>query len=648
MARIAGTASADTLPGTSLDDEIDGLDGNDTIFGNGGNDTINGGNGDDTIFGDNTGSVGHDVLSGGAGNDSLTAGDGNDILNGDAGNDSLFGGDGNDTLDGGTGRNWLLGQNGNDTYIISDVRTYINDTSGTNVGYITVDFYKAAEGITWGWAPGVQKLPYWVDSLTLNAAPSYISDRSSPTIIHYYFPTTAPTYQTAEERANFKAFNSQQQQWTLDQLNYISSQVNIQFVQVFSEADAVANPGTVVFQFSDRPNAASDEMVYNPPNRLTPQPNASNIWIKNDGLHENFADGQRMSWILIHAIGHAIGLKHPFAAAGTEGGSAESPYLPTADDSRNWTVMSYTAASDERDGNYHGVYKPLDLQALMYLYGVSPSLNAGNNTYVLSSAQPNFINDGAGIDAIDGSSQTQGLSLHLSAGYWDYIGTKGSVITQAGQVTVGFGSVIENAYGGSGNDTITGNDAANTISGGRGADTLFGGNGVDTLGYHIDPSGGSAQGIYVNLAANVALDTGGAVDVFTGFENIVGTNNPYPGGYWSDFLIGDASANVIAGLGGNDYIAGGLGIDYLVGGTGTDWFIMNGDIVAGGYDVIGDFNSGGETDYLALPIAQQANTVFGDAGGYAYAYVSLGGGNAYTILVSGITGAQLQSQTFFS
>ena len=311
MARIAGTASADTLPGTSLDDEIDGLDGNDTIFGNGGNDTINGGNGDDTIFGDNTGSVGHDVLSGGAGNDSLTAGDGNDILNGDAGNDSLFGGDGNDTLDGGTGRNWLLGQNGNDTYIISDVRTYINDTSGTNVGYITVDFYKPAQGITWGWAPGVERLPYWIDALTLSSAPAYVSERSTPTVIRYYFPTTAPSYETAEQTADWKAFNPQQQQWTREQLNYISSQINVQFVEATSAAEAAADPSTIVFQFSDFP--VLDAEGFDPSNRFGTNSTASHIWIENDGQHENFADGQSMSRTLIHEIGHTFRLQHPLS-----------------------------------------------------------------------------------------------------------------------------------------------------------------------------------------------------------------------------------------------------------------------------------------------------------------------------------------------
>jgi serralysin len=41
--------------------------------------------------------------------------------------------------------------------------------------------------------------------------------------------------------------------------------------------------------------------------------------------------------------------------------------------------------------------------------------------------------------------------------------------------------LIENAVGGSGNDTLTGNDAANLLKGGRGADRLSGLGGSDIL-----------------------------------------------------------------------------------------------------------------------------------------------------------------------
>lgn len=58
---------------------------------------------------------------------------------------------------------------------------------------------------------------------------------------------------------------------------------------------------------------------------------------------------------------------------------------------------------------------------------------------------------------------------------------KAATISAAGQVTINFGSVIENAIGGQGNDMLTGNDAPNVLTGGAGNDQLSGGPGDDSL-----------------------------------------------------------------------------------------------------------------------------------------------------------------------
>ncbi len=42
----------------------------------------------------------------------------------------------------------------------------------------------------------------------------------------------------------------------------------------------------------------------------------------------------------IHEIGHAIGLKHP-GNYNAEGGGTPGPYLPSAEDNHQYTVMSY-------------------------------------------------------------------------------------------------------------------------------------------------------------------------------------------------------------------------------------------------------------------------------------------------------------------
>lgn len=41
-----------------------------------------------------------------------------------------------------------------------------------------------------------------------------------------------------------------------------------------------------------------------------------------------------------------------------------------------------------------------------------------------------------------------------------------------GNISIAFGAIIENAIGGSGSDTLTGNSASNALTGGAGADTF--------------------------------------------------------------------------------------------------------------------------------------------------------------------------------
>jgi Ca2+-binding RTX toxin-like protein len=91
-----------------------------------------------------------------------------------------------------------------------------------------------------------------------------------------------------------------------------------------------------------------------------------------------------------------------------------------------------------------------------------------------------------------------------------------------------------------------------------GADSQFGGGGVDTLSY-----AGSAAAVTVNLATGAASGGDAAGDLFTGFENLVGSAS-------ADTLTGDGAANAITGGGGADTLNGGAGADVLRGGVGVD------------------------------------------------------------------------------
>ena len=113
--------------------------------------------------------------------------------------------------------------------------------------------------------------------------------------------------------------------------------------------------------------------------------------------------------------------------------------------------------------------------------------------------------------------------------------------------------------GGAGDDTLDGAGGDDVVEGGAGEDTLDGGAGTDTLSYE-----GSSARVIVNLSNNKTFQGDAEGDTISNFENITGSET---GG---DDLRGDASDNVIMGLGGWDSMWGEDGDDTIFGGPGED------------------------------------------------------------------------------
>jgi Ca2+-binding RTX toxin-like protein len=140
--------------------------------------------------------------------------------------------------------------------------------------------------------------------------------------------------------------------------------------------------------------------------------------------------------------------------------------------------MSYNDSSAE----YYLRFSVLDIAALQYLYGPSKTARTANDTYSISTTGTNFIWDGAGADTITAAACNQGCTIYLTPGYWGYVGSsKAAYITGPGQITVNFGTTIENLIGSGYADTLVGNEVGNSISGGSGNDTIEGGGGNDTI-----------------------------------------------------------------------------------------------------------------------------------------------------------------------
>lgn len=142
----------------------------------------------------------------------------------------------------------------------------------------------------------------------------------------------------------------------------------------------------------------------------------------------------------------------------------------------------------------------------------------------------------------------------------------------------------DNFWDGRGNDTMFGGYGNDTFFSGGGADTFFGEGGNDTVNYSGTPG---TAGVYANLADGLGGEFGSASDHYSSIENITGTN-------YRDWIVGDANANVLRGLAGDDYIEGGAGGDTLDGGTGVDGLIYSHSTARVVVDLLNNTASGGD------------------------------------------------------
>lgn len=525
---------------------------------------------------------------------------GNDTLRGDGGDEVLFGGDGDDSMDGGSGLNILVGGNGNDHYEIRNRTDLVLDSGGHDNGAILVDWYKTSPDVeNWTWAPGVQKLPYWIDALTFAGVPFIGEETGTGRIIRVAFALLPPSFFDGGDKSGFQPFNALEISYTRKVLAYIESVLDVHFV----ETTDTEGLGTIVFANNHQNGSAGYGYM------LQPASAGSKVLVGTTKLtlSPNLDQGAEFMRVITHEIGHALGLKHPFAAADSLGNSGPGPYLPKAEDDVQDTVMSYTGIESSP-----GKYSPLDIAALQYIYGPASGYNSGDTHYLIRQSAL-MIGDGGGIDTIDGSTQIQDIVLSLEAGYWSHVGAKADTITAPGQITINIGTTIENAIGGAGNDHITGNEVANRIAGGGGNDALDGGAGLDTAVY-----AGARAGFTVTQggAGLVVTDKSGAqgIDTLAGIERVV---------------FGDgALAFDLAGTAGQAYRLYAAAFDRKPDLAGLGYWMNAMDHGASLVDVATDFTKSGE--FTAMYDAAHTHEDFlnklyqhilhraPDAGGYDY------------------------------
>ncbi|WGI20622.1 M10 family metallopeptidase [Amylibacter sp. IMCC11727] len=343
--------------------------------------------------------------------------------------------------------------------------------------------------------------------------------------------TTANPFRLTYQYANSQPsdLNSQYSGWEVwstaekaayrDALDHIETLINVEFVEVTGSNDPDMNVGKVDFS----PGLAGlGGLSYSTSGGQLSR-------IDNFTLFNNDINMANATNLILHELGHALGMKHPFDGASQ---------LPADQDNNKYTVMSYDR--NPENGQDSDAMMLYDVLALQDLWGANTSTSTGNTKYTGSRTDNmDTIWDAGGTDMLNASSRSNDVRLDLREGMFSQFGSYEDV-------SIAFGTVIENARGGSGSDLLQGNAANNRLFGGTGNDDLNGGNGRDYLRGH-------------------------------------GDNDTLKGGAGNDSLRGGRGA---------DTLDGGTGNDRLKGGSGRDDFIFRGN---SGQDTIRDFQNNRDT-----------------------------------------------------
>jgi serralysin len=215
-------------------------------------------------------------------------------------------------------------------------------------------------------------------------APNVKQIAGARSIIYYDYLSGSESYLSTADKKGFTAIDSAQKGAIVSAFNYLSTLVNVTFVNDAQRAD---------IKFGNNDQTASAGYANYPstnPNR------PSILMLDNSNNPENagakLAEKGSYGWqTLIHELGHAMGLKHP-GSYNAGGGTTPGPYLPPTMDNRSMSIMSYknptastivTLSGSSTNNSYSlqtrtaastpSTYQVFDVAALQYLYGANTS-----------------------------------------------------------------------------------------------------------------------------------------------------------------------------------------------------------------------------------------------------------------------------------
>jgi Ca2+-binding RTX toxin-like protein len=529
----------DTVYAGNGDDELADEDGNDTFYGedgndvlnafgsdSGGNDTFYGGSGNDTLYGEQ----GSDTLDGGSGDDSYVfhtwaqsriqtivegSGSGTDTLDfsnfttglnmalgiglsqpidsylgvtlsGSANNlENLYGGSGNDSLYGNTLNNVIKGNGGNDT-LGGETYSFLGSGSDTLEGGNGDDTYVFAEStsthsatIVEGSSAGTDTLDFSSFSADVNVALGIAFGQP----VGSYFSVTLSGSAYNIENLNGGSGNDSLYGNTLN--NVIKG--NGGNDTLGGETYAFLGSGSDTLE-----GGGGDDTYFFAESTST----HSATIVEGSSAGTDTLDFSNFTADVNVALGIAFGQPVGSYFSVTLSGSAyniENLYGGSGDDSLYGNTLNNVIKGN--DGN-----DTLGGETYAFLGSGSDTLEGGNgdDTYSFAastSTRSATIVEGAsaGTDTVDFSAFSTAVTASLNT-------TSGQSVDAYLTLTLSSTSTFENLFGGSGNDTLTGNALDNHLKGNDGDDTIYGLDGDDILdgGPGTDTlDGGSGSNTYL-------------------------------------------------------------------------------------------------------------------------------------------------------
>jgi Ca2+-binding RTX toxin-like protein len=587
-----GNALANTLTGTSGADTLQGGEGADTLDGAGGGDRMLGGAGDDTYYIRAPGDVvvedaaggfdtvivssdwtlsgnieavqllgaGH-ALTGNATSNSLSGNSGSDTLDGGGGDDTLLAGDGDDVLVVRSGRATMDGGSGDDRYVVHGGEAHIEDFLGDD----TIDASDAAGGCV------IDLSGDTTSSVEGNSLDFGLGGSTSAPLDVQFLQDLTGSF--------------------ADDIVMVRGLVP----QIVSALQAV-QPNAVfgVSTFRDKPIGAFGgvgDWVYQQQLGLSLDTaaltGAYTTMVANNGADGPEAQIEALMHLALHTtdVGYRANSARfvilftdaPFHSAGD--GAAVGIHTPNNGDG----VLDGTPAGTGEDYPFVAQVKlALEAANIIPIFAVAGGNDAAYQALVTQ------LGRGAEVTLTANSSN---VVAAVTAG-----------------LTVATTTRVENAWGGAGDDVLTGSVGGNALRGNGGNDSLDGGSGADSLDggagndtYTVDDAGDAVTelaGGGTDLV-RASIDLTLAVEV----EDLIllgaaraGTGNALAnhltGNDLGDSLSGDAGNDSLYGGAGADQLDGGVGIDRMEGKAGDDTYLVDNtrdvviELAGGGVDTV--------------------------------------------------------------